>query len=143
MLLVSQFSSSEETKDASVRRREPQSAPPGSLPTNPHGRIYETKRTSSTSRMSFKHASAAAAAAAATSAPSTSGTISSNVHLMINSANISFNRLTSSSTAAAKPDPPRTPNRPPRHGTPLVFPDPTDGKDIHTISNYICIIPCS
>ena len=138
MLLVSQFSSSEETKDASVRRGEPQSAPPGSLPTNPDRRIYETKRTSSTSRMSFKHASAAAvAASAATAAASTSGTISSNVHLMINSANISFNRLTSSSTVAAKPDPPRTPNRPPRHGTPLVFPDPTDGKDIHTISKYI------
>ena len=95
LLMVSQFSSSEETKDASVRRREPQSAPPGSLPTNPDRRIYETKRTSSTSRMSFKHASAAAAAAAATAAPSTSGTISSNVHLMINSFNISFNRLTS------------------------------------------------
>ena len=138
MLLVSQFSSSEETKDASVRRREPQSAPPGSLPTNPDRRVYETKRTSSTSRMSFKHASAAAAAAsAATAAASTSGTISSNVHLMNNSTIISFNRLTSSSTAAAKPDPPRTPNRPPRHGTPLVFPDPTDGKDIHTISKYI------
>ena len=85
--------------------------------------------------MSFKHASAAAAAA--TAAASTSGTISSNVHLMNNSTIISFNRLTSSFTAAAKPDPPRTYNRPPRHGTPLVLPDPTDGKDIHTISNYI------
>ena len=82
-LVVSNFSSSEGTDDASVRRGEPQSAPPGSLPTSSDQQDHETQRTSSKSRMSFKHASAAAAAAATASA-STSGTILSNIHLINN-----------------------------------------------------------